>query len=296
MTKKQASYQRLVKIAAFCAVLFAVVQISIKLYAWFITGASAMLASSTDSLLDLAASFINLIMLTIALRPADNNHKFGHGKAESLTGLFQSAFILASAILLIIHGIEHTSNPVIIQQSHVGIWVTIVAFALTLLLVVIQKWVLKQTNSLAIEADSLHYQSDLLLNAGVLCSLILSDYLWPRADGIFTIIVGAFLIVGAFRILKQSVDQLMDHELTDAELKVVQDVVKKHKLAIGVHDIRSRQAGEKRFIQCHLELDDDLPLYQAHEIGEEIRLAVEAQLAPCEVFIHHDPVSVVVRH
>lgn len=295
MSNKQVSYQRLVKVAAFCAVVFAVVQISLKLYAWFITGASAMLASTTDSLLDLAASFTNLIMLTIALRPADHNHKFGHGKAESLTGLFQSAFILASAILLVIHGVEHTSDPVVIQHTFVGVWVTIVAFALTLLLVVIQKWVLKHTHSLAIEADSLHYQSDLLLNAGVLCSLVLSDYVWPEADGIFTVLVGLLLTVGAFKILKQSIDQLMDHELTEAELKIVQDVVANHKLAIGVHDIRSRQAGETRFIQCHLELDDDLSLFKAHEIGEEIRLAVEEQLAPCEVFIHHDPVSVVVK-
>ncbi|WP_286233851.1 cation diffusion facilitator family transporter [Thalassotalea sediminis] len=292
MTNKT-EYGFWVKFAALCAVTFAILQIVIKLYAWFVTDASAMLASATDSLLDLAASFVNLVMLFIALRPADDNHKFGHGKAESLTGLFQSAFILASAILLILHGLEHVYNPPVIQQTHIGIWVTVIAFMLTLLLVTIQKKVLIKTNSIAIEADSLHYQSDLLLNGAVLLSLLATEYIWANVDGIFTVCVGFFLIYGALQILHKSIKQLMDHELNEDELALVKRAVSEHADTIGVHDIRSRQSGATRFIQFHLELDDHLSLYQAHQVGEDIRIVLEAKLAPCEIFIHHDPTSTV---
>jgi len=289
--EKSKDYSGLVKLAAYSASGTALLLVIIKLYAWFVTDASSMLASTTDSLLDLFASIMNVVILRYALAPADNEHRFGHGKAESLAGLVQSAFVMGSALLLIFHGIGRMITPQTILRSDVGIVVTIVAIVLTLCLVVIQKIVIKKTQSVAISADALHYQSDLVLNLGVLLALFLSGSIWARADGFFTILVGLFLLWGAAQIVWLSIYQLMDHELTEDEQSFITDIVVNHGKAYGLHDLRTRQSGPVKFIQFHLELDDKLSLFEAHAIGEVIEKEIEAALTPCEVLIHHDPYS-----
>lgn len=286
-------YSSLVKFAAFCATGTAILLVIIKLYAWLITDASSMLASTTDSMLDLFASIMNVIILRYALAPADEEHKFGHGKAESLAGLVQAAFVMGSAILLIFHGSGRMISPQIVVHSEVGIWVTVVAIVFTLGLVLVQRTVIKKTNSVAISADALHYQSDLFLNVGVLLALFLSQGIWLRADGFFTIAVGFYLLWGAGKIVWLSVYHLMDHELTLEEQKQIISIVNNHKQALGLHELRTRQSGALRFIQFHLELDDNLSLFEAHAIGETIEQEIERVLSPCEVFIHHDPTSTV---
>lgn len=296
MTASKQNYDFLVRLAAISATVTALILVVIKLYAWFATDASAMLASATDSMLDLFASVMNVIILRFALAPADQEHKFGHGKAESLAGLVQAAFVLGSASLLMINGVERVITPKEIVQTQVGIWVSVIAIMFTLVLVFIQKYVIAKTQSLAISADSLHYQSDLILNLGVLAALLLSQDYWPRADGIFTLLVGLYLLYGAVKIMWLSVQHLMDHELSFEEINKINAIVAAHPNALGLHDLRTRQAGHQRFIQFHLELDDTLTLLAAHSIGETIERDIEQALAPCEVFIHHDPSSVITSH
>jgi ferrous-iron efflux pump FieF len=282
-----------VRLAAIFSSSVALILVMIKLYAWVITDSSAMLASTTDSILDLFASVMNIVILRFALAPADKEHSFGHGKAESLAGLVQAAFVLGSAILLIFSGVSRLLNPQVIVKSEVAIWVTVVAIVLTLLLVLFQRFVIKRTGSVIISGDALHYQSDLLLNLGVLAAIILSQGIWVSADGAFTIAVGLFLISGAGQIMVQSVKQLMDHELSDDEVMQIRNIVLENEKAIGIHELRTRQAGAQRFIQFHLELSDELSLLEAHSIGDAIEAKICHVLAPCEVFIHHDPSSVV---
>jgi len=252
-----------------------------------------MLASATDSMLDLFASLMNVVILHYALAPADDEHKFGHGKAESLAGLVQAAFVSGSALLLVFHGIDRILNPQAVVKTEIGISVTVIAIVMTLLLVLLQRFVIAKTRSVAISADALHYQSDLLLNLGVLAALILSSGYSKHADGIFTCAVGVFLLSGALKIIYLSVHNLMDHELSDEELAEITAIVVAHDSSLGVHDLRTRQSGPQRFIQFHLELDDRLSLLEAHSIGETIEKEIEAKFSPCEVFIHHDPTSVV---
>ncbi len=291
-TKKQ-DYVFLVRLAAIAASSTALLLVIIKLYAWFMTDASSMLASATDSMLDLFASVTNVIILRYALAPADEDHRFGHGKAESLAGLAQSAFVLGSAFLLLINGVERIYTPKVIEHSSIGIWVSIIAIVLTLALVILQKWVIKQTDSVAIGADALHYQSDLFLNLGVLIALFLSQGPWLYADGIFTVAVGLYLLWGAGQIIFHSVDHLMDKELDESELKTIKALVLKSNQALGMHDLKTRKAGPMRFIQFHLELEDQLLLIDAHRIGDSIEQEITAAFAPCEVLIHFDPCSVV---
>lgn len=282
-----------VKVAAFAATSTALLLVVLKLYAWMATDASSMLASATDSMLDLFASLMNVVILHYALAPADDKHKFGHGKAESLAGLVQAAFVTGSALLLVFHGIDRIFNPQVVVKTEVGIYVTVVAIVMTLLLVLLQKFVITKTRSVAISADALHYQSDLVLNLGVLAALILSSGYSKHADGIFTCAVGIFLLVGAIKIIFLSVHNLMDHELSEEEVTQITEIVIAHDATLGVHELRTRQSGPQRFIQFHLELDDRLSLLEAHGIGEAIEKEIKAKFSPCEVFIHHDPSSVV---
>jgi ferrous-iron efflux pump FieF len=282
-----------VKVAAYAATGTALLLVVLKLYAWIVTDASSMLASATDSMLDLFASLMNVVILHYALAPADEEHKFGHGKAESLAGLVQAAFVTGSALLLVFHGIDRIFNPQIVVKTEVGISVTVIAIVMTLLLVMLQKFVIAKTRSVAISADALHYQSDLILNLGVLAALILSSGYSQHADGIFTCAVGLFLLVGAIKIIFMSVHNLMDHELSADEVSQITEIVVAHDATLGVHELRTRQSGPQRFIQFHLELDDRLSLLEAHSIGEAIEKEIEAKFSPCEVFIHHDPSSVV---
>ena len=286
-------YAYWVRLAAITSSSVALILVIIKFYAWLVSDSSAMLASTTDSILDLFASVMNIVILRFALAPADDEHKFGHGKAESLAGLVQAAFVLGSALLLIFNGVERVINPRAIIHSDIAMWVTVIAIVLTLALVVFQRFVIKRTGSIVINADALHYQSDLLLNLGVLAAIFLSQGLWLQADGVFTIAVALYLLFGAGQIIYQSVFQLMDHELNEDEVAQIKSIVLAHEHALGLHELRTRQSGAQRFIQFHLELEDTLSLLEAHSIGDDIEAEICQALAPCEVFIHHDPSSVV---
>ncbi|MFD2165547.1 cation diffusion facilitator family transporter [Thalassotalea euphylliae] len=290
------SYQFWVKAAAWASTLVAVLLITIKIYAWLVSGASSILASATDSLLDLFASLLNLVVLKFALAPPDNEHKFGHGKAESLAGIAQAAFISASAILLFVHGLERLFNPQAINQSEVAIVITIISLALTLGLVWFQRWVVLKTQSIVISADALHYQSDILLNIGVLVAVILSESMWPQADGVFTVLVAFYLLYGVKAILGQSLNQLLDHELSASDISTIEAIIKSQSKVLGHHQLKTRQAGPLKFVQVHIELPAEMALREAHEVADSISMAIEKALSPCEVIIHQDPIASSTRH
>lgn len=288
-------YSRWVTLASTAAVVTATLLILGKLIAWLMTDSSSLLASLTDSFMDVSASIINLLAIRYALAPADEEHRFGHGKAESLAGLIQSAFISGSALLLMMHGISSMLNQVPVVRLEAGIWVSAGSILLTLLLVSFQSLVIRKTNSVAIKADMLHYRSDLLLNAGVLLALVLAGQGWYWADGLFAILIGLFLVWGAAHIGYESVQALLDRQLPEEEQARIMALCCAVEGVHGVHDLRTRQSGPTRFVQLHLELDDQLPLVKAHQIADEAELAVRQSFERMEVIIHMDPISVLTK-
>ena len=288
-------YSRWVTLASTAAVVTATLLILGKLIAWLMTDSSSLLASLTDSFMDVSASIINLLAIRYALAPADEEHRFGHGKAESLAGLIQSAFISGSALLLMMHGISSMLNQVPVVRLEAGIWVSAGSILLTLLLVSFQSLVIRKTNSVAIKADMLHYRSDLLLNAGVLLALVRAGQGWHCADGLFAILIGLFLVWGAAHIGYESVQALLDRQLPEEEQARIMALCCAVEGVHGVHDLRTRQSGPTRFVQLHLELDDQLPLVQAHQIADEAELAVRQSFERMEVIIHMDPISVLTK-
>ncbi|MEH6443042.1 MAG: cation diffusion facilitator family transporter [Oceanospirillaceae bacterium] len=286
-------YAVLVKRAALLAMCVASTLLIVKLIAWWETGSVTLLASLVDSMLDLAASFTSLLILNYSLQPADEEHSFGHGKAESLAALAQSTFIAGSAFFLVISAGERFFHPQELVKPELGIWVSLFAIALTGGLVIYQKWVVKHTGSQAIKADSLHYQSDLLLNGTVMLALILSKLGWPMADVIFGVGIGFYILYGAWQIGYEAVQSLLDHRLPTAELERIKQLALSVSQVRGVHDLRTRMSGETRFIQMHLELRDDLLLIEAHAIADEVELLLMNEFPASDVLIHQDPLSVV---
>ncbi|ADT69633.1 cation diffusion facilitator family transporter [Pseudoalteromonas sp. SCSIO 43095] len=266
--------------------------IATKAWAWLASGSASMLGSLTDSLMDITATLMSFLVLSYALRPADDDHRFGHGKAEALAGLGQAAFIAGSGCLLMFHGIERLINPVELSHSLLGVWVSIFAIACTLVIVFVQNKVVKHTESIAIKADSVHYKGDLILNAAVLLAILLAYYGVLYADPLFAIGVAGYLLYNSWDIATESASHLMDKELPDEEKQSIFEIARNHNDVYGVHGIRTRQGGKVKFIQLHLELDDNLPLIRAHKVADEVELMITQQFeSEVDILIHLDPLS-----
>lgn len=286
-------YSRLVNLAGRTAIAVASLLIMVKLLAWFATGSSSVLAALTDSLMDVTTSIISLFAIKVALQPADDNHRFGHGKAESLSGIAQAAFISGSSVLLLFNGISSLVNEKQIIASNIAIGVMVFSVMLTIILVVFQRYIVRKTGSLAIKADSTHYHTDIFMNGAVLFALILTGYGWHWADGLFAIMVSFYIFYGAWEIGSQSIDALMDKQLPRSDHELILKTAYHIKDVLGVHDLRTRQSGNTKFIQLHLELDDDQSLFEAHEKAELLEIELEKHFPHADILIHLDPASVV---
>ncbi len=288
-SKKPLDRAGLLKLASVASVITAGFLIVAKLAAWYVTGSVGLLASLVDSVMDSIASLINLFAIRYSLQPADKEHRFGHGKAEPLAGLTQAAFIAGSAIFLIFHAIDRLRLAQPLEQVGIGIGVMVLAIVLTLILLAIQRYVIRKTDSTAIRADSLHYATDLLTNVSILLALYLTTLGWTWADPVFAIGVAIYIFYSAFHIGQDSFQQLMDRELPEDILQKIQATAMSHPEVTGTHEMRTRQAGQTRFVQLHLELDEDMSLKRAHEIADEVEMEIKAFLPGAEVLIHQDP-------
>ena len=286
-------YARLVKSAALAATCLASLLLVIKIFAWWYTGSVSVLAALVDSLVDIAASLTNLLVVRYSLQPADAEHTFGHGKAESLAALAQSMFISGSALFLFLTGFQHLATPEPMHAPLVGMVVTVIALFSTLILVTFQRWVIRHTQSQAIRADMLHYLSDVVMNGAILLALALSWYGFHRADSLFALGIGVWILYSALRMGYEAVQGLLDRALPDDERQAIVALIAAKEGVRGSHDLRTRQSGPTRFIQLHLELDDDLPLYQAHKIADELEKSLLKRFPGSDVIIHQDPCSVV---
>jgi ferrous-iron efflux pump FieF len=280
----------LMRRATYAAVAVAVTLVIIKSVAVYMTGSVAMLGTLFDSALDCAASLLNLVAVRHSLTPADDDHRFGHGKAEALAGLGQSIFIFASAAYILFAATTRLMQPTPVENSFEGVVGMIVAIALTLALVAFQRHVVARTNSLAIEADSTHYRSDLLMNLAAVVALVLSGAFnihW--ADPIFGAIIAVLIIVSAARIAFNAYNQLMDHELDDDERERIKEIALSHPEVVNIHDLRTRASGTRTFVQFHLELDSSISLMKAHEISDDVEARIVEAIPDAEVMIHQDP-------
>ena len=286
-------YARLVTMAAWTATIVATLLLIVKVITWWATGSVSLLASLIDSMLDIAASVVNLIVVRYSLQPADREHTFGHGKAESLAALAQAMFISGSAVFLILNGIERFFRPNTLNAPELGVYVSLFAMMVTFGLVMFQKHVVRVTGSQAIAADSLHYQTDLYMNGAIMVALGLSYFGVTQADAVFAIGIGVYILYSAFKMVSEAIQTLLDRKLPDEELEQIRLECLKVNGVLGVHQLRTRMSGPTRFIQLHLELDDNLRLIEAHHIADKVEDNLLALFPEADVLIHQDPLSVV---
>jgi len=280
----------LMRRATYASLSVAVLLVTVKLIAWFATDSVSLLSSLIDSILDGAASLVNLIAVRQALAPPDREHRFGHGKAEPLASLGQSAFIAGSAVLLLVQAAQHLIYPTPVTNSGIGLAVMGFAIAVTFALLLYQRYVVRRTGSLVIGVDAFHYRADLVLNLAVIVSLLLTSTLgYPAIDPLFGACIGLWIIWGAWQVALKAVVHLMDQELPDDERARIRDIALQHPKVRAVHDLKTRAAGPDSFIQIHIEMDGGIRLTEAHVISDEVEASLQKAFPRAEIIIHQDP-------
>lgn len=280
---------RLLRLATWASTATAFLLLTVKGGAWFVTGSLSMLASLVDSLMDAAASLVNLMAVRYSLKSPDQDHQFGHGKAESLAGLGQACFIAGSAIFLLMQAAERLGHPQPLERAGVGLGVMIFAIAATLALLSFQGLVIRRTGSAAIRADALHYQSDLLTNSVAIVALFFAASGWPLLDPLGALGISAFILYSAWQIGREAMQVLMDRELPEEIRRQICDLALANPQVIGIHDLRTRQSGQLILVQFHLDLNRDAPLAEAHRVSKEVERAILAAFPQAKVIIHQDP-------
>jgi ferrous-iron efflux pump FieF len=288
--------RRLMRLATWASMAVALTLIAAKAAAWILTDSVSMLSSLVDSALDFLASLVTFLAVRHALTPADAQHRFGHGKAEALAGLAQAGFIAASGGALLLTVSDRLMHPQPVHNGMLGLLVSGLAIALTLGLVLFQNLVVRRTGSLAIGADRAHYFTDLASNVAVGLAIYLSGLLdEPLIDAGMAALVALWLLYGAWRVGRRSLDVLMDRELPDRDRQRIIALAQAHPEVRDIHDLRTRSAGLTKFVQLHIELDPRLTLVRAHEIADQVEGDIQRAFPDAEIILHVDPHGVAER-
>lgn len=281
---------RVMRGAARASVALATILLGLKFYAFVQSDALSMLGSLLDTGLDLFASLVSLFAITVATRPADADHRFGHGKAEAIGALFQTGVIMVSAASLLWRAILRLMHPEPVGAPELGIGASVVAIGLTLMLVAYQSRVVKRTGSIAIQTDRLHYSSDVALNLAVIVALALETWAGLRgADPLFGAGIALYLAWGAARSARHAIDMLMDKEWSEEDRRRIVVLAQSHPQVAGVHELRTRTSGLDKFIQFHIWLNPQLSVGDAHRIVDETEALVAREYPDADILIHVDP-------
>ena len=257
MNAKTNRNNKLMKQAGLASVTVALTLIILKTVTFLITGSVAILSSLFDSTQDLLTSGVNMVAIHHATEPADREHRFGHGKAQGIGSLIQAVIIAIASAFLMIESIRRFCNPEPLEKVSLGLIITIVAIMMTFFLIRFQSYVIRETKSLSIGADRAHYTGDIMMNIGVIISLICSYYLgWEKVDSVFGISVSLYLFVVVYQILKDSFSMLMDKEMPEEFRKNIHDIARSFPEVTLIHDLKTRQSGSHAFVQFSIHLDD----------------------------------------
>ena len=284
-------HARLMRLATRAALATALLLALAKAVAWWLSGSVSLLAGLTDSLLDGAASLLNLIAVHYALRPADEDHRYGHGKAEALAGLAQALFVGASAVLVAVQAIDRLQHPQPLGAQTLGIAVMLLSLAMTVALLLFQRHVVRVTGSTAVRADSLHYRSDLLLNSGILLALVLAGFGWQRLDPLFGLGIAAYILWSAVSIVREAVAVLMDEELAPELSERMHLLASGVPGVLGTSDLRTRISGTHWFVQLHVELPGELSLQQSHSLCKQVEDAIRSEFPRAQVLAYATPTA-----
>ncbi|MFL6748319.1 MAG: cation diffusion facilitator family transporter [Sphingomicrobium sp.] len=276
--------------AALASISMALFLVALKIYATWDTGSVAMLGSLADTTLDLIASLITFFGVRWAAMPADEDHRYGHGKAEALASLVQVILITVSAMGILWRAADRLNSGRPTEGMELGIGVSVIAMIATFGLLGYQRYVIRRTGSVAIMTDHVHYQTDVLLNISVIAALLLDQMLgWRLADPLFGFAIAGWLMYGAWSAASHSVDQLMDREWPMEEREAFLSAAQDYPELAGLHDLRTRTSGAHRFVQFHVWVPGDWTVAEAHERMDSVEEKLQQRFPGTEIIIHLDP-------
>ncbi|AJD50417.1 ferrous-iron efflux pump FieF [Thalassospira sp. MBR-102] len=275
--------------ATTASIVIAATLIAIKAAGWFMTDSVSLLSSMIDSMLDVGTSVINFMAVRSAWRPADHDHRFGHGKAEPLAGLFQSAFMIGAAILVLAEAGSRLAEPQPIRFAVEGVWIMSISLVMTVGLVLLQRKAVRMSGSLAVDADSMHYTSDILSNLAVIVALVAGFSGLNWADPAIGGMVALFLLYSAVKVGRNSVSVLMDQELPESDSQRIIELTMKNASVIGIHRLRTRSSGVHRFAEIELIMDGGMLMRESHTICHQVMDSIRAEYPDLDITIHPEP-------
>jgi len=276
------------------SVATALVLTVLKLAVWASGGSVALLASLADSGLDVVAALATFVAVRVAAAPPDEEHRFGHGKAEAFSSLLQAGLVFASAALVGQEAVHRLLHPAAPRHEAEALLVMLVSLLATVVLVTAQSWILNRARSVAVSGDRAHYLADLASNLAAILGIGLAALTRdPRFDAAAGLVVSLWLLWGAVKVFREAGDHLMDRELDAVERQAIVDSVMADPQILGVHDLRTHASGPGVRVQMHVELAADLSLMAAHFIVDAAEARVLAAFPTADVIIHPDPAGVV---
>jgi ferrous-iron efflux pump FieF len=282
------------RLASTASLVVAFVLIAIKFWAWIATGSVALLTSAIDALVDAGASLATYVGVRYAQQPPDAEHRWGHGKGEALAALMQALFLAGAGLVLVVESVQRLIRPEPLEAIAFGLWLIGGSTAAAAGLVLLQSWVLHKTGSTAIAANRAHYTSDIVVNLAVLAALAVTTITgWQRADPLFALAISGYIFWNARSIAAKALRQLLDLELDPEDRERIRRTVLESPGVHALHDLRTRDAGDRVFVEFHLEVDGGLPVYRGHAIGDNAEAAVR-ELFPdgAEVTVHIEPAGI----
>lgn len=282
------------RLASRTSLIVALVLVGVKFLAWLATGSVALLTSAVDALVDAGASLVTYFGVRYAERPPDRDHRFGHGKAEAIAGFTQANFLAGAALVLAFQSIQRLIFPERLEAVGIGLAVIVGSLVAAIGLVVMQTWIVHRTGSTAIAADRAHYLTDIAVNGAVLAALGLTRLTgWERADPGFALAISVYMLWNAWSIAQHALAQLLDRELSPEDRQRIKEAVLACDNALSLHDLRTRYAGDRTFVEYHLEVDGGLTVDRGHKIADATEAAVENLLPGIvEVTAHLEPLGV----
>jgi len=280
------------KIAAARLSIFTALGLAIlKLTTGILTGSLAVLTSAIDSLLDILMSGINLMAIHHAEQPADDQHPYGHGKFESLATIFQALIIAASGCWIIYEAIQRMIEASPIKQTGIGIIVMLISTVASIMISRHLRKVAKETDSSALEADSLHFSMDVYTNLALLVGLILiSRFNLPWLDPVMSLLVAIYILIESLRLLRQAMRDILDEQLPETVRHEIESLINDHKHELfGYHNLRTRRAGSQKLIDFHLTVCKHLSVEEAHDITDYIEKKIGDEIIGTDVTIHVEP-------
>ena len=287
------SNQKLRRFASIVALAVALVLVAVKVWAWLATGSISLLTSAADGLVDVVASLVTFAGVRYAGRPVDRGHRYGHGKAEAVAAFVQALLLAGAAVGLGIQSVTRLFVPQPLTEIGFGLWVIIASSVAASGLVAMQTYVVKRTGSTGIAADRAHYMTDVAVNIAVLVALVLERFLaWNRADAIGALAISCYMLWNARGMALHALIQLLDRELDTSDRERIKSAVLGCEGVQAVHDIRTRNGGDRVFVEFHLEVDGAMSVEKGHSIGDRAEDAVRSIFQAADVVAHLEPAGI----